>query len=342
MPTCQGKTKDGRPCSRSAEDGALYCWQHKPDEPATRLEDADGKPLPEVYELLAKATPEEKTDIVLRLIEEHPEGRLELPEVDGVHADLGKVDLSRDTLKAHMLRSKIESPNWWYADSESDDQVEGADLRDADLQGANLTGAKLQGAVLWGANLQGVALGWADLSEAQLNKVNLQGANLLSANLQRASLQHANLREAYMGHPLESTNLEEADLAYADLRDAELWGTNLVGANLSDAKLQGVDLTHAIINHVYISGAWLDTTKMYREQFGEAIEEELAREYEYAKEGYQALKRNFDDLGDYNAASWAYVKERKMEKAMNAPWRAPRFYGMNELGVYSEDQLKVT
>ncbi|MFQ5342802.1 MAG: DUF5763 domain-containing protein [Anaerolineae bacterium] len=30
MPTCQGVTKDGRPCSRSAEDGALYCWQHKP------------------------------------------------------------------------------------------------------------------------------------------------------------------------------------------------------------------------------------------------------------------------------------------------------------------------
>jgi len=44
----------------------------------------------EIYERLAEATPEEKTDIVLRLIEEHPEGRLELPARDGVRADLQK------------------------------------------------------------------------------------------------------------------------------------------------------------------------------------------------------------------------------------------------------------
>jgi hypothetical protein len=33
-----------------------------------------------------------------------------------------------------------------------------------------------------------------------------------------------------------------------------------------------------------------------------------------ARDAYLRLKQNFDDLGDYDAASWAYCKERRMEK----------------------------
>ena len=26
---CQAKTKDGTQCKRNAEEGSIYCWQHK-------------------------------------------------------------------------------------------------------------------------------------------------------------------------------------------------------------------------------------------------------------------------------------------------------------------------
>jgi hypothetical protein len=39
-----------------------------------------------------------------------------------------------------------------------------------------------------------------------------------------------------------------------------------------------------------------------------------ARLYGEAKRGYLVLKRNFDSLGDYDAASKAYCRERRMEK----------------------------
>jgi len=55
-------------------------------------------------------------------------------------------------------------------------------------------------------------------------------------------------------------------------------------------------------------------TKLEHEHLGGAIGEELSGDYSEAKYGYLALKQNFDNLGDYDASSWAYRKERRMEK----------------------------
>jgi hypothetical protein len=73
-------------------------------------------------------------------------------------------------------------------------------------------------------------------------------------------------------------------------------------------------LSAAIITRIRISDAWLDRTRLTWEQLGGAIGEDLAGEYGRAKRGYLILKQNFDDLGDYDAASQAYRKERRMEK----------------------------
>lgn len=62
----------------------------------------------EVYKELKQATPEEERDIILRLIE-HPRGRLELPEHDGIRADLIHVDLSSDALREIKNRSGLSS-----------------------------------------------------------------------------------------------------------------------------------------------------------------------------------------------------------------------------------------
>jgi hypothetical protein len=77
----------------------------------------DRVPL-EVYEQLEKATPEQRTDIVLSLIEKDPEGRLVLPRRDGVRANLREVDLSPETLKARLTQLNVNSARWWYANLE--------------------------------------------------------------------------------------------------------------------------------------------------------------------------------------------------------------------------------
>jgi hypothetical protein len=140
----------------------------------------------------------------------------------------------------------------------------------------------------------------AGLPGVDLGGVSLKGAYLWNANLQDANLEYTNLQ----GVNLERGNLQGANLLNANLQDADL----------REAKLQGVDLSSATITHIHISGAWLDRTRLRWEQLGGAIGEELASEYGAAKQGYLALKQNFDDLGDYDAASWDYRKERRMEK----------------------------
>lgn len=131
-------------------------------------------------------------------------------------------------------------------------------------------------------------------------ELNLQGANLARANLQKASLRMA--------------NLQEADLGGADLRDARL-----ENANLREADLRASDLRGA-----FFRGARLDHTEIYQKSLGLAIGEELAEEYDEARDAYLRLKQNFDRLGDYAASAWAYQKERQMEKQRSAPWQAGR------------------
>jgi uncharacterized protein YjbI with pentapeptide repeats len=127
---------------------------------------------------LRERHPEERTDIVLRLIEQHPEGKLELPERNGVRATLEKIDLSYNTLKARRAQWQNGSPPWW------NDMLPGVDMESANRQKANL----------WGANLQKTYLVNATLQEAILFEANLQRASFLYPNLQGAFLDKANLQ----------------------------------------------------------------------------------------------------------------------------------------------------
>jgi len=100
----------------------------------------------------------------------------------------------------------------------------------------------------------------------------------------------------------------------AYLQGADLSGAYLQGANLRLANLQGADLRRANLQGTFFSAAWLDHTEMNRASLGPAIGDELAGDYSGARDAYLRLKQNFDDLGDYAASSWAYRKERRMEK----------------------------
>lgn len=204
-------------------------------------------PLPEIYERLSDATPDEKRAIVLQLIEEHPEGQLELPTCDEARADLDGIDLGGSTLQEQFEPAQLESAPWWHAD------FQGVQLRNANLRRARLWNANLKGGGrLRHADLAGASLGEANLQNALLTDANLQGTWLESADLQGASLKSADLRDAV---------LDDANLQGASLEDA-----NLDGASLRGARIQEVDLTRACIANIRIYGAWLDKTRLEWEQ----------------------------------------------------------------------------
>jgi uncharacterized protein YjbI with pentapeptide repeats len=325
------------------------------------------------YSKLAEASPAERIELVLEIIQGNPEGRLELPARAGQRAILKEVCLGRTALK-DRLEASDKAPPWWSADTQgirlkgADLQgahlaradLQHADLREADLRGAVLRGADLRGAVLEGAklcgadfagaDLRGAALGEADFQQAMLEDANLQGAGLRFANfggaileaadlgnadlwgatfenavLTRADLRGAILKEANLrGADLTQVNLQGAILDRADFRGACLRGVDFQGttlgsaileeAILTDTRLQGTDLTMCSMAGVHLSGARLERTRLRQEQLGAAIGEERMGRYEDARMGYLALERNFVELGDPDAAAWAYGKKRRMEK----------------------------
>jgi hypothetical protein len=153
--------------------------------------------------------------------------------------------------------------------------------------GINLHGAQLQGAVLTYARLQ-----MADLRGAQL---------------QRAVLLHARLKDAY----LNDAQLQRADLSHAHLQGIDVY---LIGS-LEGAHWYGAHLDHTRINGESLGKVIGDET--------EAREKACARAYHDAKEAYLLLKNNFNQIGRYEDASWAYVKEQQMERmAFYQAWRS--------------------
>jgi len=339
----------------------------KPD----RDEDAEPSGSPAVYESLAAATPEGRRAIVLGHLRERPAGRLVLPERDGRGAVLDGIDLAGAgdvTLRdadlrgarlrgailrgldfrgaclagaalggADLRRAALENADLRAADLASADlrraglgeaDLRGAMLEEADLRGANLRFADLRDAALEGADLRRADLWGANLDGASLAKADLRGATLKEASLRSADLSAARLRGAALGR----ADCGGATFAEADLRGAAIDGVDLRGASLRGARLQGLDLTRSAIANVRLSGAWLGRTRLGQEQLGGVIGEELAGEFDEARKGYLALERCFRDLGDPDAASWAYRRKRRMQKreaarraraaAADRDWRA--------------------
>jgi uncharacterized protein YjbI with pentapeptide repeats len=108
-----------------------------------------------LYRALANSDPAERAETVLRLVEEHPQGRLELPACDGLRATLDGIDLSRGRLMSGHDPAKTSC--WW------NEERQAVDLRRSDLRGARLRGVHLHGALLLEADLTQADLAGADL-----------------------------------------------------------------------------------------------------------------------------------------------------------------------------------
>lgn len=185
------------------------------------------------------------------------------------------------------------------------------DLAGEDLSSVDLSGLDLHGIVLSRydkekktmvvAKLQGPAqLRRANLRGAMMDKVYLRGAFLSHADLQEASLERADLQ----GADIRNANLQGVNLKSADLQEADLGSTDLQGADLDMANLHKIKLYHTKLHRTFLKKEQLDDANVYEEP----------ETYSWARDIYLALKHNFDSLGDYGAASWAYRKERRTEK----------------------------
>jgi len=259
--------------------------------------------------------------------------------------DLSGIDLSPEAiakeLEEYRKQHLGDTPVWLPRVTEGielhEANLQKAILREANLQKASLVDTNLRGAELWRAKMQEAKLWGANLQEADLSSANLQGAELVWASLQEANLSNANLNKAALNMAnlqnakLWRANMEEANLTEANLQEAYLARAKLRKAKLQGAHLERVDMYDVkSLDGAYFYGAFLDQTRMRKEQLGEDIGEDIAREYYKAKEAYLLLKNNFNQIGRYDDASWAYIRERQMEKMTYHRKLARTYYAKTE------------
>lgn len=211
--------------------------------------------------------------------------------------------------------------------------------RRADLSGMILNGISFRGADLRQADLTGSWLAKCDFREARMWRATLPGACLWLARLDGADLKECDFRRAL--------------LVDASFRDALLTGSHLEEALLQRAIFANTPVTQRDIgNRILIELA--EPLMRLAEEFDAYFEklrsedpgvvgwvtENLSRRYQLAAETYLMLKNNFNQIGRYNDASWAYIRERQMERMTKAPWRARQYQGeahplgMGRLGTY--------
>lgn len=193
----------------------------------------------------------------------------------------------------------------------------GEDLSEMDLRGIILSGADLRGTVFFHTILD-----YADLSDADLSPLPQERTNSLPTNMKHASLKKSILK----GANLTQVNLLGADLTEANLEDAVFLEATLNQSNLTRAVLNGADLYKTDLRFAIFSD-----TKLYKDSLRGKILQESGEEFQDAKYVYLALKKNFEEIGDYDAASWAYVKERTME--MLTYVYARRYYYAQEVSL---------
>ncbi len=239
-------------------------------------------------------------------------------------ADLSGADLSEASCSGLVLhRARLEEATFRGADligsvltevNAGEADFSETLLEDASLSGARLRFANFTGAVMDGADLSGADLWGAKLSDIAAERTSFRGSRLDEAQLAKADLGAADLA----GATLRRANLSGARLRGANLREAVLDGADLTDADLSGAVLPHISLVSCNLRHVRFAGAWLERTRMRAHQLGGAIGEEVAGEFEAAREGYIVLEQNFRTLGSADDASWAFRRRRRMGKRLHA------------------------
>jgi len=230
---------------------------------------------------------------------------------------------------------------------------EGLDLSGCDLSGINLSRLDLRGIIFGstetlkyaetedvltrGANLDGAWFERSNLQKANFGRVSMKGARFYRADLTESSLWNTKAEGADFG----KVNFSRADLLGAVFKDCNLTGSILEGANLESVNLSGVSLSAESIGTEILQ----ENLAEYRDYYSrwyidpkvrESFEKEsLNSRYKSAIEIYLQLKNAFMNSGRYGDASWAYIKERQIERKTYFPLTARKYYGHKLLNKHS-------
>jgi hypothetical protein len=157
--------------------------------------------------------------------------------------------------------------------------------------------------------------------------------------------------------------LSKVQFYHSDLSESTLWAANAEGSDFRKANLSKTDCYTTVLNNCRFMDSILDYANLYRASLlgatlsADSIKNHLLQEnlkeyekhftrwyvnphvreryqersingrYKEAEEIYLALKNAFLNSGRYEDASWAYVKERQMERKTYFPITARKYYG---------------
>ena len=236
------------------------------------------------------------------------------------------VDLSYAALQPYVVHRPGTNtlPPWIYG-------VWGVKLQGAHLEHAEIITSVLRGADLSFAHLERTAFVSCVLDEAAIVRASAQRMMILFGSANKTIFNNSDLRNATLG---------------ANLTGASFGGTNMRDATLLDATLDAVDLRLTDLTGAMLYGAKFNKTRIRPSNLGWAIGEELVARgkklhhrrvtYVEAADVYRDLKANLVSLGYYDEASWAYVKQKQMEKmAYRGYWR--RNWPLTWLSFHAEE-----
>ncbi len=248
---------------------------------------------------------------------------------DGPHGlNLSKEDLSHVDWSAEAVAYQLQKRRFQPGD-ELPKWVSPFAARGA--RGLNLKEAILKNADLRYANLQGVDFTRANFEGADLRDASLQESNFFQANLSYARLWRADLRR---------TTFNSANLLQASFYRAEFEDTEFLDANLTNTVLHRNDLSKIIVRRKSLPERlviedykkhsalvrWDDPPITPTEW-----DREVIHHLERAKDAYRGLKTSFSNNGMYQDASWAYFRERIVER---------RMHGLRQVMLYFGDSIQ--
>jgi hypothetical protein len=167
------------------------------------------------------------------------------------------------------------------------------------------------------------------LQKANFGRTSLKGVHFYHSDLTEATLWAANAE----GSDFRKANLSKADCYTTILNNCRFMDSNLHYANLYRASLLGATLSaDSVRNHLLQESLHeykLHFTRWYvnphvRERYQDRS---INGRFKEAEEVYLVLKNAFLNSGRYEDASWAYVKERQMERKTYFPITARQYYG---------------
>jgi uncharacterized protein YjbI with pentapeptide repeats len=250
----------------------------------------------------------------------------------------------------------------------------GLDLSEQDLSGIDLSQEAVQRLLddrgyrpgdplpVWVSTYSARGARGLRLSEANLRASSFRYANLTGVELMRANLEGANLQDACLiSVNLMGANMQHARLWRADMRHATASFANFRGASLYRVEFEDTEFLDADLTETLFTKADLSKVIVHRESFPDRLiyerpqkyavlltedtpllsESKRAREYlrylEHGRSAYRQLKNSFLTNGMYRDASWAYYRERVVDKQMHFGRQVMFYFGkdIREKSLYS-------